>query len=148
MLEETHTLFAAWQAYQNGFFDRVALQMAVLPVRVGLQQLLERSATSPWPKRSRFARDVTRHWDALWWFSRVEGVEPTNNGAERALRPAVLWRKSCFGTQSAGGSHFVERMLSVVATCRQQGHNLFAFLTEAVHAAWTGQPAPVLVPAP
>ena len=64
--------------------------------------------------------------------------------AERALRPAVVWRKSCYGTQSAIGSRFVERMLSVRATCAQQHRNLFLFLTEAVHAAWSGQPAPSL----
>jgi transposase len=65
-----------------------------------------------------------------------------NNVAERVLRPAVVWRKSCYGTQSAAGSRFVERMLSVRATCAQQGRNLFAFLTEAVRAAWQGQSAP------
>jgi transposase len=57
-------------------------------------------------------------WEAMWTFTTVEGVEPTNNAAERALRPAVLWRKGCYGTQSDGGSRFVERMLTVSATCQ------------------------------
>jgi len=58
----------------------------------------------------------------------------------------VIWRKQCFGTQSDDGSRFVERILSVVTTCRQQGRNIWAFLTEAIAAAWADQPAPSLLP--
>lgn len=94
------------------------------------------------------SRKLLGGWEALWTFSVVEGIEPTNNTAERALRPAVLWRKSCFGTQSAEGSRFVERLLSVRATCAQQGKNLFALLVDALRAAWTGVPAPVLISTP
>jgi hypothetical protein len=146
MVVQAQAVFAAWHAYQSGLFDQIALQMALLPVRRALQDLLAGSASSPWPKLRTFARDLLRHWDALWWFSRIEGVEPTNNVAERALRPAVIWRKSCFGTQSMAGSRFVERMLSVRATCAQQGRDLFALLVEAVGAAWAGQPPPLLLP--
>jgi transposase len=85
-------------------------------------------------------------WDALWTFVTHPGVEPTNNAAERALRPAVIWRKQCFGTQSDAGSRFVEWILSVVTTCRQQGRNVWEVLTAAVRAAWAGQPAPSLLP--
>jgi transposase len=60
----------------------------------------------------------------------------------------VLWRKGCFGSRSEAGCRFVERLLSVRATCAQQGRKLFAFLTEAVEAAWAGKPAPLLVPSP
>ena len=148
MLTQIEALFTAWHAYQRDLFDQLALQHALLPVRMAMRELLQLGAMASWTKLRKLARDVQRHWDALWWFSRIEGVEPTNNVAERALRPAVIWRKSCFGTQSAGGSRFVERMLSVGATCRQQGHNLWTFLTDAVVAAWSGQPAPLLVPTP
>ncbi len=82
-----------------------------------------------------FSGELLTHWHGLWTFSTIGGVEPTNNAAERALRPAVLWRKGCFGTQSAAGSRFVGRMLTVTATCAQQRRNLFAFLTQAVRAA-------------
>jgi len=64
------------------------------------------------------------------------------------LRPAVIWRKQCFGAQSADGSRFVERILSVVTTCRQQGGNVWNLLTDAVRAAMTGQPVPTLLPTP
>jgi transposase len=65
----------------------------------------------------------------------VDGVEPTNNVAERALRPVVLWCKGGFGSYSEGGSRFAERLLTVVATCRQQGRRLLDFLVAAAEAA-------------
>ncbi len=77
----------------------------------------------------------------------MEGVEPTNNGAERAPRPAVLWRKGSFGSDSEAGSRFAERLLTVVATCRQQGRRLLDFLVAAGEAAVQGTAAPSLLPA-
>jgi transposase len=78
----------------------------------------------------------------------VAGVEPTNNVAERALRPAVLWRKGSFGSDSEAGSRFTERLLTVVATCRQQGRRLLDFLAAAGEAAFWGSPPPSLFSAP
>ena len=83
---------------------------------------------------------------ALWTFARVDGVEPTNNGAERALRPAVLWRKGSFGSDSDAGSRFAERLLTVVATCREQGRPLLDFLVAAGEAPLLGTAAPSLLP--
>ena len=77
----------------------------------------------------------------------MEGVEPTNNGAERALRPVVLWRKGSFGSDSGDGSRYVERLLTVVASCRQQGRLLLDFLVAAGEAALRGSPPPSLLPA-
>ena len=77
----------------------------------------------------------------------MEGVEPTNNAAERALRPAVLWRKGSFGTQSEAGDRFAERILTVATTCKQQRRDLLAYLVAAVTAHATGTPAPALLPA-
>lgn len=107
--------------------------------------MTEEGATSGYPKIASFCREVLAHWEALWTFTCVEGVEPTNNAAERALRHAVLWRKGCFGSRSEAGCRFVERMLSMHATCVQQQRSLFEFVTKAVSNAWAGQPAPVLV---
>ncbi len=90
--------------------------------------------------------ELMRHWDGLWVFVTVDGVEPTNNAAEQALRPAVLWRKGCFGTQSDAGSRFVERMLTVRETCCRQERHLLSFITETVQAHWSGKPAPRLIP--
>jgi hypothetical protein len=84
--------------------------------------------------------------DRLWTFLEVEGVEPTNNASERALRHAVIWRKLSFGTQSAAGSRFVETMLTTIETCRQQNRSVFDFVTQAVADHFAGQPAPSLLP--
>ncbi len=145
LLNWTRPLFDAYHAYQCGIFDQIALQQALLPVRLAMHELLLQGARAPWEKLQATCTDLLRHWEALWTFSRVEGLDPTNNRAERALRPAVIWRKSCCGTQSESGSRFVERMLSVQATCAQQGRNLFAFLSEAVRATWALEPAPILI---
>ena len=91
-------------------------------------------------------RELRKWWPALWTFARVDGVEPTNNAAELALRPAVLWRKGSFGSDSDAGSRFAERLLTVVASCRQQGRPLLAFLVAAVEAARQGSRPPSLLP--
>lgn len=144
-LVEVDALFVAWDGFRDGSSDRAGLQAALIPVQTALREVLEEGQTIPWHRVVGLSKELLSHWEALWTFVSVPGVEPTNNAAERALRPAVLWRKGCFGTQSAQGSRFVERMLSVTMTCRQQGRDLFAFLVDAVSAAWAGQPAPVLV---
>ena len=76
----------------------------------------------------------------------VEGVEPTNNEAERCIRGAVLWRKGSFGVWSERGARYVERMLTVAGTCRKQGRQVYGYLREAVSAYHRGIPAPSLLP--
>ena len=83
---------------------------------------------------------------ALWLVVSVEGVEPTNNASERALRPAVLWRRSSLGTQSQDGSRFVSRLLTVVTSLRLQQRDVLDYLTQACQAKHQGQPAPSLLP--
>ena len=78
----------------------------------------------------------------------MDGVEPTNNVSERALRPAVLWRKGSFGSDSEAGTRFAERLLTVVATCRQQGRRLLDFLVATNEAALRGSQPPSLLLAP
>jgi transposase len=85
---------------------------------------------------------------ALGTFTRVAGIEPTNNAAERGLRHAVLWRKSSYGTQSHKGSRFVEASLTVALSCQQQGRNVLAYLTACCHALYTGSTIPSLLPQP
>ena len=95
-------------------------------------------------KAAALCRQLQKWWPALWTFARVEGVEPTNNGAERALRPAVLWRKGSFGADSEAGSRFAERLLTVVASCRQPVSSMFtagACRTAARAASTTGASA-------
>src|SRR6266545_6687518 len=148
MLKRTDELFFAWHAYKDGWSDHVALQQALMPVRLAMQELLRAGVESPYSKIASVSRELLSQWEALWTFSRVAGVAPTNNAAERAVRPAVLWRKGSFGSGSAAGCRFVERLVSVRATCRQQERGLFGFLTAAVAAAWAGEAAPTRIPAP
>jgi transposase len=93
-------------------------------------------------------RDLKKRWPALWTFARVDGVGPTNNASERALRPAVLWRKGSFGSDSEAGSRCAERLLTVAASCRQQGRRLLECLVMAGDAVLRGSPPPSLLPAP
>jgi len=99
------------------------------------------------PKTAGTCRDILQRREALWTFVQVEGVEPTKNAAERAIRPGVLWRKGSFGTQSAEGSRFVESMMTVVTPLKQQQRNVLEYLTEACEAALRGDAAPSLLPA-
>jgi transposase len=147
LLALSDELFLAWHLYKGGWIDRVSLQQGLLPVRYAMRQQLQEGVGSAYPKIAGFSQELLKHWDALWTFSQVEGIEPTNNAAEQALRHAVLWRKSSFGSRSAAGCRFVERILSMYATCRQQGRSFITLVTEAVQAAWSGAPAPVLFPA-
>ena len=82
---------------------------------------------------------------ALYTFAAADGVEPTNNAAERTLRHAVCWRKTSYGTDSAGGSRFVERVLTVVESCRQQQRDVLDYLSRCCEAALRGVSAPSLV---
>jgi transposase len=111
-------------------------------------RLLQRGQENRDRKAAGLCRPLTRWWPALWTFARVEGVEPTNNVSERALRPAVFWRKGNFGSDSIAGSRFVERLLTMLASCRQQGRPLLAFLVGAGEAAVRGSLPPSLLPAP
>jgi transposase len=120
----------------------------LIPLQARLGRLLRRGQASPDHKAAGLCRELTKRWAALWTFARVQGVEPTNNVAERALRPAVLWHKGCFGSDGEGGSRFVERLLTVVATCRQQGRPLLDFLVAVGEAALRGSPPPALIPTP
>ena len=113
-----------------------------------MEQLLEAGQTCGVPKTEGTCRDILKRWQALWTFVRHEGVEPTNNAAERAIRPGVLWRKGSFGTHSAEGSCVVESLMTVVATLKQQHRNVLDDVTTACEAALRGEPAPSLLPTP
>lgn len=141
----TAQVFELWHRFGAGELDREELTIAVSRVAAEMAAVLDDGAVHGHPVAQALCRQLQALWPALWTFIVVPGVEPTNNAAERALRPAVLWRKGSFGTHSDGGSRFVERMLTVTATCRQQGRHLFAFLVETITAATSGQPHPSLL---
>jgi transposase len=142
----TCKLFEHWGNYRDGTITRSAFLRRMAPVRREVERLLLRGIASGNRSIVGRCRELHEHRDWLWTFVRVEGVEPTNNASERALRHAVIWRKLSFGTQSARGSRFVETMLSVIETCRQQKRNTFAFVTASLQAQLAHQPAPSLLP--
>jgi transposase len=106
---------------------------------------LERGSQCGCAKTAATCGELLRLWDCLWTFTRVAGVEPTNNAAERALRHAVIWRRISGGTDSEGGSRFLEPMLSAVATCRQQKRNVLEYLTRCHRARLLGKEVPSLI---
>lgn len=140
-------VFELWARFRTGELDRAELTVAIGRAAAEMQAVLEAGAAAGHPVAQSLCRQLLAVWPALWTFVVVTGVEPTNNRAEQALRPAVLWRKGSFGTHSADGSRFVERMLTVTATCRQQGRSPFAFLVAAITAAQQRAPHPSLLPA-
>ena len=99
------------------------------------------------PKTAGTCRDILKRRAALWTFVQVAGEDPTENAAKRAICPGVLWRKGSFGTPKEAGSRFVESMMTVVSTLKQQQRNVLAYLTEACAAALCGTAAPSLLPA-
>jgi transposase len=141
-------VFALWHRFRAGEFDRTELRRRLVPLQARLGRLLRRGQENPDGKAAPVCRELDKWWAALWTSARVEGVEPTNNGAEGVLRPAVLWRKGSFGTDSGAGSRFAERLLTVVTSCRQQGRPLLKFMVAAGEAAWRGTAPPSLLPAP
>ena len=149
LLDITAWIFAAWHRFRAAATDRPARLVELVPLQAELRQALEVGLDPPHAVvAGALCGNLLDAWPALWTFAHVDGVEPTNNAAERALRPAVLWRKGSFGTQSDAGSRFVERIMTVAATCKQQGRGLLDFLVAASTAARLGQPPPSLLPAP
>jgi transposase len=145
-LKLTGRVFAAWRAYQHEHHDRDQLKAELTPIQTELRQLLEeaspKSSRTRWHRR--FANNLLKIWPALWTFATIDGVEPTNNPAERALRGPVIHRKLSLGTQSEKGERFAERALSTAATCRLQRRPLFTYLSELIAAHTRGDPFPAL----
>ena len=118
----------------------------LIPSRMRVKKLLLRGASSEEEKSARFCKRLLNLWPTLWTFAEMDGVEPTNNHAERCIRPAVLWRKGSFGTQSDEGNHFAERMMTAVQTLRLQGRSVLDFVETAIRARQVGALAPSLLP--
>ena len=144
-LEVVECLFADWRAFRQGELDRPGLQARLDPIARELQDVLEQGRSCADSKAATFCANVLALYPALWLFAAIEGVEPTNNHAERILRLGVLWRKNAFGCHSAAGCRFVERMLTVVQTLRLQQRPVLDYLYRAIVAHRGGLPAPQLL---
>jgi transposase len=140
-----NTLFKAWQQFQQDG-NRRKLRRRIKPLQTKLHAELEHAArkSSRTKYHRQFARNLLKYWPALWTFTSTDGVEPTNNHAERGLRGAVIHRKLSLGTQSDQGERTIERLLSASITCRLRRQSFFAYLTQVTTAHARGDPVPAL----
>ena len=146
LLSRLKTFFGFWHRFREGTLSRFDLQTVMRPIREEVHNLLEIGTLLGHRETRRTCQNILKVKQALWTFVDQEGVEPTNNAAERSLRRGVIWRKHSFGTQSKTGTVFVERILTTVMTLRQQNRNVLEYLTSACKAAALGVPAPSLLP--
>jgi transposase len=138
-------LFAAWHAFQEGKVTRRKLKTLIEPLKRRLGKTLLEGGLGDDTRVATFCGNLLELECALWTFAAHEGVEPTNNYMERLLRRAVLWRRRSFGCNSQVGCRFVERILTVVQTCRLHKKNSLAYLCNAVHAHRHGLSCPCLL---
>lgn len=135
LVEQSKEVFRLWHRLRDGDLRRRKFQRLIAAVRQRVKGLLDAGGDCRSSKTRGACRRIRTLEAALWTFARVNGVEPTNNAAERSLRRAVLWRRKSLGTQSEAGSRFVGRILSVVTTLRQQGREVMEYLTAACASA-------------
>lgn len=139
-------LFLVWEDFKTGGIDRETLARCLQPVQKKFEALMQEGTRVAHQATATFCQNLLDLGPALWTFTRVEGVEPTNNRAERVLRRAVIWRKRSFGADSDDGCRFVERVMTAVMSRRLQKLPVLAFLEAAIRASRSGQQAPTLLP--
>jgi transposase len=148
LLRLADQMLGQWKRVRDGTLSRAEFRDQILPtLRTAIEAALERGLVCGCAKTMGVCMELLRWRVSLWTFAHHEDVEPTNNAAERAVRHAVCWRKTSYGTMSETGSRFVERILTVVASCKLQGRNVLDFLTQTIQAARNASPLPTLLPA-
>src|SRR5512135_1462018 len=146
LLSLSNRLVRHWHRVRDGTLQWGAFQDRMSRLRREVKHALEEGTRCSCAPTAAPCFEILKVEAGLWTFAWVEGVEPTNNAAERALRHAVIWRRISGGTDSVRGSRFVERMLTVVAACRQQGRNVLEYLTSCFEVDRRGQAPPSLLP--
>ena len=154
LVKQQEKLFELWHRVRDGTLARCDFAAKVWDIRLKIKGLLKEASDyeiaakekTPLAKTVRTCRQLLKVERAMWLFVTTEDVEPTNNAAERAIRPAVIWRRTSFGSQTQAGSTFVTRMLTVVTTLKSQQRNILEFITHAVVAARYRKPSPCLLP--
>lgn len=146
LMAERNRMFKWWRRVKEGTLSREQFQRRMRKVERTVGQLLREAAEHAEPKTAGMAKEILKLEQCLWVFVDVPGVEPTNNFGERSLRGSVIYRKISFGTRSAKGSRFIERILSSTTTLRLQERNVLEWLTQALGAFRRGLPAPSLLP--
>jgi transposase len=140
-------MFAVWGACKDGRITRGDLTRDTTGFRKQFQAFCTQGAGQKRDRRWRaLGRDLLRQWDAVFLFLDIEGVEPTNNVAERGLRSGVIWRRTTQGTRTESGSTFVQRIMTAHANCKRQGRSVLRFLAETLLAHREGLTPPSLLP--
>ena len=147
LLDCAALVFSYWHGFKRGLLTREELVIWMRPVRRHFEATLRRAVATNLKELSGSCADILAHREALWTFVVHEGVSPTNNLAERELRPLVLWRRRSFGCRSERGLRFVERIMTVSQTLGKRGKWVFEFVRETVAAHLEGQPRPSLLAA-
>jgi transposase len=152
LLDITHDVFALWYDFRTGMMGRAGLREQLWPLRQDLKQVLREAISfgtkgkTPLDKTARTCAQILRVEPAIWTFAEYPGVEPTNNAAERAIRPAVLWRKVCLGAQSQAGAEFVAAALTLIMSLKSQDRSILDYLTDVFDAHSRRLPMPSLLP--
>jgi transposase len=146
ILSETGRIFRLWHAFKDGSLDRGTLVLKSSRIRNRMSRCLRLYNASSEPDVSKTAKSLLKHWEGLFTFLEHQGVEPTNNSAETGLRPAVQWRKICFGNQSKDGELLTARLMTAERSCIIQKRNPFQFLVDSVTAYRNKLPGPSLLP--
>jgi hypothetical protein len=149
LLGYTHHMFVYWKQVKKGTLSRMEFQDLMKPIQLGIENALALGSTNSEKDFSKTAATCNRLLklkEALWTFVSIEGVEPTNNLAEQVIRWYVIWRKICLGTQSKRGSIYVERILTVVGSCKLQKRNVLEFIHTAISAHLGKGDPPSLIP--
>ena len=145
-LNTVKKIFPLWHSFHDGKISRESLIIAMTPIQDELKANLKTGETSSEKRVAKFCKKILAVFPALWTFLKIEGVEPSNNHAERTLRLAVIWRKISFGNHSEGGCRFAERILSTVQTLRLQKRNVMDYLWRTFTAARNGEMIPSILP--
>jgi transposase len=142
----SRTMIHCWHKVRDGTMSRSAFGAMMVRMKPVVEGHLERGVQLRVRGVSGSCADILEHRLALWTFVDRDGVEPTNNAAERALRSFVLWRKMSFGSQSERGNRFAARIMTVAQTLRKQRRHVLAYLTDACQAALSDRTPPSLLP--
>lgn len=140
-------MFTTWWTFKESLIERAGLQRATQDYRRQFKSFCTRGLDQKRDKRwRRLGRDLLRQWHAVFIFLDVDGVEPTNNTAERGLRSGVIWRRTTQGTRSEAGTTFVQRIMTAHANCKRQGRSVLKFLASTLLAHRVGVAPPSLLP--
>jgi transposase len=137
-------MFHYWHKFKDGTLSRENFKNIMRPIRKRIEALLLEGAFCGNKKTAGMCKKILKVKEALWTFLEIDNVEPTNNIAEQVIRRIVIWRKTSFGTQSKRGTLYLERVMTVVASCKLQSRNVLNFITEAIQAHLSKTQAPSL----